>query len=148
MQPIFNSFFSGSLRLTVLLLLFLFCNSRQAQAQKTDSSTTKNASYEHLELDEKPEFPGGINALMAYLGNNVIVPSHLKRAGLEGLAVASFIINKKGRIVSVEIKESLHPDLDRELVKVIQNMPHWKPARNKGKRVAVRFSVPFRVKIT
>ncbi len=95
-----------------------------------------------------PEFPGGVSALMAYLSSQVVIPAELKKQGLEGLAVLSFVVDKRGKISSIKVLKSLHPDMDQEIIKVIQNMPAWTPGYQDGKKVKVKYTIPIRVKAT
>lgn len=95
----------------------------------------------------QPEFPGGDQALLTFLGNTVKYPSHEERLQIEGTVMAQFIVNKAGKIGDVQIVRKVSPALDAEVIRVINAMPDWKPGRNeKGQAVNVYFRIPITFK--
>ena len=54
----------------------------------------------------------------------------------------SFIVNKIGQIEAVKIIGSGRPDLDKEVMRVINKMPIWKPGIQNGSPVSVYFNLP------
>ena len=98
--------------------------------------------------EDQPEFPGGNAALMEYLRNNIKYPSICRENNIQGRVIVTFIVNKDGSIVEPEIAASVNPSLDKEALRVIANMPKWKPGYQRGKAVRVKFTVPvnFRLK--
>jgi protein TonB len=88
-----------------------------------------------------PEYPGGIDALRRYILKNLIQPDDLQE-GDKIVVMASFIVDKTGRIESVKIIGSGRSDLDKEVLKVIKKMPLWKPGMQNGKPVSVYFKLP------
>ena len=92
--------------------------------------------------DEMPEFPGGVKALLDYLAKNVQYPVEAQQNGTQGRVPLCFIVEKDGSLSNVEVLRSLSPALDAEAVRVIKAMPKWKPAKDKGKVVRVRYTVP------
>ncbi len=92
-----------------------------------------------------PEYPGGMQAMMLYLAENIKYPTVAAENGIQGKATCSFIINKDGSISNVEIVRSAgDPSLDKEAVRVIKSMPKWKPGTIKGKPVRVKFAAPVK----
>lgn len=91
--------------------------------------------------EEQAEFPGGNLAWLDYLSQNLNYPDSLQN--LKGQLVVKFIINPKGNIESVEIIKSLHPVLDKEVIRVIMNSPRWKPAKQNGKKVPATWTQPI-----
>ncbi len=90
-----------------------------------------------------PEFPGGKQAMMLYLSENVKYPTIAADNGIQGRAVCSFVVNKDGSISDVEVVRSGgDPSLDKEALRVIKSMPKWKPGTIKGKPVRVKFTLP------
>lgn len=98
-------------------------------------------------VEQMPSFPGGLNALMTYLSNNVVYPEEAWKNGEEGRVVASFIVETDGSISNVSISRSVSPLLDAEAVRVISAMPKWVPGKSHGKAVRVKFNVPISFKI-
>lgn len=93
-------------------------------------------------VEQMPEFPGGMDALMSYLGKNIHYPAQAQENNIQGRVIINFTVNKDGSIVDPEIKKSLDPSCDKEAMRVIKAMPKWKPGRQHGKPVRVRYTVP------
>ena len=92
-------------------------------------------------VEAMPEFPGGHKALMEYLAKNVKYPKNRPR--LTGRIIVQFTITKKGEITDAKVVRGINPDYDKEALRVIKKMPHWKPGTQMGKPVNVKFTVPI-----
>jgi TonB family C-terminal domain len=81
-----------------------------------------------------PEFKekGGINE---YFRTNLRFPSSAIRDHAQGIIIIGFYITKNGEIDSVRVVKSIRKDLDNEAIRVIKNMPKWKPSTVCGKPV-------------
>jgi protein TonB len=90
-----------------------------------------------------PEFPGGENALMAYIREHTKYPEYEMEMGIQGKAVVGFVINEDGKVSDVKIMKSLSKGIDRESVRVIRSLPNFKPGRQNGRNVKVRYVVPM-----
>ena len=99
-------------------------------------------------VEEMPEFPGGMQALMQYLAKNVKYPAEAHSAGIQGRVIISFIVKKDGSIADTKIARSVAPSLDKEAERVISTMPKWKPGKQRGEAVNVRFTVPVMFRLT
>ncbi len=112
----------------------------------TDFGETTDVAEEvtFVAVQNMPEFPGGKDALMAYLSKNVKYPRLAMDHGVDGTVVVRFVVWKDGSIRNVEVVKGVHPDLDKEAVRVITNMPTWKPGRQQGSNVSVYFTIPVR----
>ena len=100
-------------------------------------------------VETMPEFPGGQQALFKYLGENVKYPVIAQENGIQGRVICQFVVNKDGSIVDVVVvRSSGEPSLDKEALRVINSMPKWKPGKQRGKPVRVKYTVPvnFRLK--
>ncbi len=99
-------------------------------------------------VEDQPEFPGGTPALMAFLGENVRYPKEAHEKGIQGRVIANFVIMKDGSISDVNIMRGVDSLLDAEAVRVLESMPMWKPGKQRGQPVNVRFTLPivFRLK--
>ena len=98
-------------------------------------------------VEQMPEFPGGMQALMAYLSKNIKYPSVAQDNGIQGRVLVSFVVNKDGSIVEPEIVKGVNPSLDKEALRVIAGMPNWKPGKQRGKEVRVKFTVPVNFRL-
>ncbi len=56
----------------------------------------------------------------------------------------SFIVIMAGKVSVSSVERSAHPLLDGEAVRVIGEMPAWKPGTQHGKAVEVRMTVPVK----
>ena len=99
-------------------------------------------------LDQMPEFPGGMEALNTYLRNNIRYPQEAQKAGIQGRVIIQFIVSKDGSITDAEVVESVDPQLDAEGLRLIKNMPRWKPGMRKGQAVRVKQTLPIRFAFT
>ena len=94
--------------------------------------------------EKMPEFPGGIQAMMQYLSENVKYPAIAQELGIEGRVICQFIVETDGSITDVHVVRSGgDPSLDKEAVRVFQSMPKWIPASHKGKLVRAQFTAPL-----
>ena len=93
-------------------------------------------------VERMPEFPGGLEALMKYLGKNIKYPQMAIDNNIQGRVYCEFVVNKDGSIVEPKVIKSLDPSCDKEALRVIKAMPKWTPGRQGGKTVRVRYTVP------
>lgn len=93
-------------------------------------------------VEENPSFPGGDAACMKWLAENIKYPSICVEQGIQGRVIATFVVNKDGSIVDIEIVRSPDPYLSKEAERVLKLMPRWKPGKQRGKPVRVKFSLP------
>ena len=98
-------------------------------------------------VEDAPEFPGGINALLEYLKTNIKYPAICLDNNIQGRVIVSFVVNKDGKIVDPEVVKGVNPSLDKEALRVISTMPNWKPGYQRGKPVRVKYSVPVNFRL-
>ena len=96
--------------------------------------------FKKAEVD--PEFPGGREALVKYLAQNVKYPVLAQENGIQGRVTCQFVVNTDGSIVDIEVVRPVDPSLDKEAIRVIKSMPKWKPGKQGGKAVRVRYFLP------
>ncbi|MTI29260.1 energy transducer TonB [Xanthovirga aplysinae] len=98
--------------------------------------------------DSQPEFIGGWEAYEKYIKENIKYPLKARTNRTEGEVVISFVIRKgNGAITDVEIVKSVSPEIDEEALRLISNMPNWKPAIKDEKEVSVRLQIPIDFKL-
>ena len=104
----------------------------------------KEASGENCDIPEKmPEFPGGDEALLDFLRQNVRYPDWAARRSVEGRVVVQFIVDKDGKIGDIEVVESVDKDLDEEAIRVCKLLPDFSPAILHGEPVSVLYTLPI-----
>ena len=94
-------------------------------------------------VEEMPEFPGGgMSAFMDYIKTNMRYPASAKEKGTQVRVTVQFVVYKDGSIKEPKLLRSVDKDMDAEALRLISNMPKWKPGRQKGQPVAGKFTVP------
>ncbi|MCD8031870.1 MAG: TonB family protein [Bacteroides sp.] len=95
-------------------------------------------------VEHMPQYPGGQEALMRYLSQHIRYPEQAHTEGIEGRVIAQMVIDTDGSVRDITIVRSVHPDLDREAVRVLSDMPQWIPGKQRDQIVKVRYTVPIR----
>ena len=93
-------------------------------------------------VEEMPEFPGGMSECMKFLSKNIKYPTISQENGVQGRVIVQFVVNRDGSIVDPVVVRGVDPYLDKEALRVIQMMPKWKPGKQRGKAVRVKYTVP------
>lgn len=94
-------------------------------------------------VEEQPQYPGGTNALMAYLRENIKYPAEAAKAGIEGRVIVQFVVGKDGTVRDIKPVKSVSQELDAEAVRVVAAMPKWVPGYQSGEAVNVRYTLPI-----
>jgi TonB family protein len=89
-----------------------------------------------------PEFPGGMPEMIKFLQENMIYPEEMKENGIEGRIYVQFVVTKTGSIEEVTIAKGIN-GLNREAIRLVKQMPNWKPGTNYGKQVNVKMVIPI-----
>lgn len=123
------------------------------RSELTDLDVAHNAEQKDLPVEgpqltatevveEMPQYPGGVPALMKFLDENIVYSGAAQRLKLEGTAEVSFIVQPDGSITDIEMTKTLQPMLDRAVTTGIRRMPKWKPGRRGGIATPVRVTIP------
>lgn len=92
-------------------------------------------------VDEFPEFAGGAKAWSKYMERNLRYPSAAQEDAVHGKVFVSFVVEKDGSITDVKVLRGIGYGCDEEAAKVIKKSPLWKPGKNKGTPVRVRYNM-------
>jgi len=95
-------------------------------------------------VEVMPVYPGGIDALMKYLAENIIYPESAKKDGIQGRVFVNFTIEKNGNVNNVNIIRGIGGGCDEEAMRVISSMPDWEPGLENGKPVRVDYNIPIK----
>lgn len=106
-------------------------------------SQSKDSIYNTDALEVMPEFPGGNEAMVKFIQENVVYPEKAKEKGISGKTFVSFTIEKDGSISDVKVLRGCDKECDAEAVRVVKSMPKWTPGKVKGQFVRVNFTMPF-----
>ena len=111
-----------------------------ANAQKTVVSQSSQNVYDQVE--QMPEFPGGMPAMIEYLQTNMKYPEDAVKQKVGGRVMVMFVVETDGSISNVRVARNVFPSLDAEAVRVVKTMPKWKPGKEKGRLVRVNYTLP------
>ena len=116
----------------------------QQEALEKAQDFTKKAVTEEIfvVVEEVPEFPGGNAAMMNFISENINYPKVAFENGIQGRVITNFVVRNDGSISDVQIVRGVDPALDKEAIRVLESMPTWKPGRQRGQTVNVRFTLP------
>ena len=110
-----------------------------------EASSKSKDFYDVVEV--MPSFPGGMGAMMNWLGENVKYPEEAHKAKQQGRVIVTFIVNKDGSVSDVVVTKSVAPSLDEEAVRAVKSMPNWNPGMQNGKAVRVKYTIPVSFKL-
>lgn len=111
---------------------------------KADNIDDKVSNEVFRMVEVQPEFPGGLEGLMKFLQENTKYPKSAKDANIQGLVYIEFVVGRSGIVHSPEVIRGVHPTLDNEGMRVVKEMPKWRPGMQRGELVSVFYKLPFR----
>ena len=136
-------------------LLLLNGGQIQAQVKTEDENNTAPSALQTEAAAQKdtvshycytavtmPEFPGGEKELNKYMAKGIRKYAYLDSCA-DGQCIVSFKIDKTGKARDPEIVQALSPDQDTACLRIINDMPLWKPGKVNDREVNIRRTVPF-----
>lgn len=117
----------------------------QAPIEMPEEDPEENIVF--VVAEKMPSFPGGQQALMKYLSENIRYPVIAQENGVQGRVIVQFTVRKDGTIDDVKVVKSADPSLDKEAVRLIKSVPAWEPGMQRGKAVHCKFTVPIVFKL-
>ena len=94
-------------------------------------------------VEQQPEYPGGMDALRTFLTKNLNYPRSAANASISGRVFVSFVVNTDGSLTDVQVLKGIGFGCDEEAIRVIQKMPHWRPGKQSGRAVRVKYNLPI-----
>jgi TonB family protein len=110
-------------------------------------SISKPRKEAFVVVEEMPQFPGGTDAMVAWITSNLKYPAEALKRKITGKVYVNFAVSSKGKVKNVVVSKSANPLLNAEAVRVISSMPDWKPGTQGGKSVEVQIKVPVEFKL-
>lgn len=95
-------------------------------------------------VESMPSFPGGEEARIKYLSENIKYPKLARESNIQGRVFVTFVVEKDGRISNVKILRGIGGGCDEEAIRVIKNMPKWIPGKQRNVPVRVQFNMPIK----
>ncbi|MBO4660345.1 MAG: TonB family protein, partial [Prevotella sp.] len=115
---------------------------------KLSTTDTSPIEGEILRICENmPQFPGGEQAMLKFIAENAHYPESAQKAGVEGMTVVEFIVDKKGKIHAPRVVRGLTPAFDEEVLRVVRAMPDWEPGTHRGEKKNVKYTLPVSFKL-
>jgi len=127
-----------TIKLMFLVVVLFSAGTWQVKAQENKS---KDGVY--TEVEEMPEYPGGINALMSEIASGIKYPDEAKKNGIQGKVFVSFVVDEQGKVTNAKIERGVNPALDAESLRVVNGLKTWKPGKEKGEAVKVAYTIPI-----
>ncbi len=95
-------------------------------------------------VESMPEFPGGEEARIQFLRDNIKYPQMARESGIQGTVYVTFVVETDGRVTGVRVLRGIGGGCDEEAVRVVKAMPRWIPGKQRGKPVRVQFNMPIK----
>jgi len=107
-----------------------------------DPAVAQPQIYQYVE-----QMPSAPYSLGEYLSRNIHYPDSARKAGIEGRVIVKFVVGESGNISDAQVFRGIGYGCDEEAVRVIKNMPPWKPGKQNGKAVKVYYTQPIAFKL-
>jgi protein TonB len=128
------------MRYTFLVTLLFFAVCGRAQDSKVLPDTSKNV-FGFVEPDRRVPEPK--YDLHEYLQKYLHYPEAARINNITGRVIVKFVVDRKGHIRDCEVAKGIGSGCDEEALRVVKNMPKWKPGRINNKPVKVHFTLPI-----
>lgn len=123
---------------------FTVVSCHQKKLVKSPAAVTEEAPETvFMKVDQMPEFPGGPMELRKFIASSVKYPVEAQKSKAQGKVFVSFVVSKTGSVTRAKIVRGVDPVLDAEAMRVVNSMPKWTPGKQKGKDVAVQYTIPI-----
>ena len=98
-------------------------------------------------VEQMPEFPGGDDAMMKFIQRNIKYPDMERESDIQGRVVIGMVVNQDGSLSDIVVKKGVSSGIDKEALRVVRLMPQFKPGKQSGKPVRVRYLIPIMFKL-
>lgn len=95
-------------------------------------------------LEEMPVYPGGDQALIRHISDELSYPIECRKQGIMGVVFVTYCVNETGKVDSVSVLLSSNELFNAEAIRVIRTLKEFKPGKQDGKPVPVKFTIPIR----
>jgi TonB family protein len=114
---------------------------QRAPGKKEKTTDEKLSQAKDVYLQAEPI--DGYAALYEYFNTHLNYPEGAIPDSIQGVETVAFTINRDGRPEKITIRQSLGKLFDDEAIRLINTMPHWKPATLNGEPIASQLSIPL-----
>lgn len=139
----------NTILLSIALTISALASAQTQPAPASPPGAVEDDSPIFTFVEQTPEFPGGTEALMQFLAQNLHYPQKEMEANIQGTVFLSFVVNKKGEVTDIREARGVKggPGLTEEAIRVMKTSPRWQPGKMNGKPVNVRFNLPVKFNI-
>lgn len=107
------------------------------------AKTAQSDTIAYIDMEQMPEFQGGMGSLRKFLSENLTYPASAHRSGVQGQVWVNFVVCTDGTLCDYEVIKSVEPSLDQEALRVVKKMSgKWKPGSQRGEKVRVKYTLP------
>ncbi|AQG80744.1 M56 family metallopeptidase [Spirosoma montaniterrae] len=123
--------------------LLTLCTQAERDQPQSAASTAPISGEIYTVVEQQPEFTGGMPKLFEYLGSNLKYPEAAQKVKAQGRVFVQFVVDKEGRVSNAKVLKGIGFGADEEAVRVVSEMPRWKPGRQGGQPVNVQYNLPI-----
>lgn len=130
-----------------LLFLFFLANTPVVFAQSNltvDSAALQPEDPPFTFVEQMPEYSGDP---LAFVRQHIVYPESALHERVEGKVYVQFVVEADGTLTNAKVLRGLSADCDKEALRVISEMPRWKPGKQNGRPVRVYFNLPVNFRI-
>ncbi|MDR2292965.1 MAG: energy transducer TonB [Prevotellaceae bacterium] len=111
--------------------------------KKVEAEEAADESIPFAVVEEKPKFQGGDQSLFTkWVNSKINYPEVAQENGVQGRVMLEFTVDKDGYVKNIKVLRKVHPDIDKEAVRVVSSSPRWTPGKQRTKNVAVVYHFP------
>ncbi len=133
----------------LIVILFCFCGLYAFSQDGSNPEESQDTVYQMFEVAEPAVFPGGEDGLQEFLKENLQYPDSALIHETQGVVVLQFVVDAKGHVNALKVLTPPRGDgLEEEAMRVIAlTSGMWKPAKQRGKPVSVKYQIPINFKL-
>lgn len=133
---------------TVIAAFFIVCFTSLSTIDAIAQNVPVSQSDKIVENpDIVPMFTGGTAEMHRFISNTLSYPADAAERNAQGLVVYTFVVEKDGSLSNFNIIHRADPLLNEEALRILKNMPPWRPARHNGEIVRSETYVPMYFKL-
>jgi hypothetical protein len=129
-----------------ILFLFFVTTITNLTGQINPEDTCNNDFDKYIVFngpEKLPTFPGGIEALMIYIKENLNYPKLAIDSAYEDKVFITFCVQKTGKLTDLKVVKGKYEILNREALRIVSEMPNWEPAENRGEKLSYVYMLPI-----
>lgn len=115
-----------------------------ADLEQAQNEVVEDNSQPFTVVEQMPEFPGGDQARIKFLLDNMKYPAMARESSISGTVYLTFVVGRDGTISGIKLLRGIGGGCDEEAIRVVKMMPSWIPGRQGGKPVKVQFNMPIK----